>query len=286
MISDIATRLYAEVPRETLYHYTTFKGLLGIVQSRSLWASDVRYMNDSAELKHTADLIGREVGQRIAAGHARPLLLNRFLDWVKHRITNGHMLFGASFRANGNLLSQWRGYAGAGKGVSLGFDPDYVLRCAGQRGFRIGRCIYDPQDQRRLIAQVVDTVEQLAGDDEPDEGGSRQAFQRIESDLLRIAAVLKHPSFQEEEEWRLVSPVITDYLEAAVLFREGTSMLVPYVAFQFLPDGERPLVLDHVYLGPTAHDNIAMNSLKLFLDKQGASPTRGISYCQIPYRQQ
>ena len=54
---------------------------------------------------------------------------------------------------------------------------------------------------------------------------------------------------------------------------------------RFLPAGERSLALDHVYLGPTAHDNIAMNSLKLFLDKHRASPARGISYCQIPYRQ-
>jgi len=29
-----------------------------------------------------------------------------------------------SFRANGNLLSQWRSYSALGKGVSIGFDPD------------------------------------------------------------------------------------------------------------------------------------------------------------------
>jgi hypothetical protein len=34
---------------------------MGIVESRSLWASDIRCMDDSAEPKHTADLIRAEM---------------------------------------------------------------------------------------------------------------------------------------------------------------------------------------------------------------------------------
>lgn len=221
MIQDITSQLYADAPQERLYHYTSFNGLLGIVESRALWATDIRYMNDSAELKHTGDLIRTEVTRRIGAGHARPDLLNQFLDWVTHRITNGHMLFAASFRANGNLLSQWRGYSRLGKGVSLGFDPGYILGCAREQSFQIGRCIYSCEQQARLINQVVDAVETLAAEHEPGEGtgegsGSdsvyHTVFEKIESDLLRIAAILKHPSFREEEEWRVVSPVITNYV--------------------------------------------------------------------------
>ena len=129
MIQDITSRLYSDIPQERLYHYTNFTGLLGIVDRHALWASDIRCMNDSAELKHAADLIRTEITRRIGSGHAKPDLLNQFLDWVTHRITNGHMLFAASFRANGNLLSQWRGYSRLGKGVSLGFDPNYILTC-------------------------------------------------------------------------------------------------------------------------------------------------------------
>lgn len=61
MINDITEKLYADIPEERIYHSTNFNGLMGIVESRSLWASDIRYMNDSAELKHTADLIRAEV---------------------------------------------------------------------------------------------------------------------------------------------------------------------------------------------------------------------------------
>jgi len=293
MIKDITQRLYADIPREILYHYTTFSGLLGIVGSRALWASDIRYMNDSAELKHTADLIAREISRRIAAGHPNPNLLNQFLDWVSHRITNGHLLFGASFRSNGNLLSQWRGYSRLGKGVSLGFNPAYILKCAQAQSFQIGKCLYDPDEQRRLIVGVVDAVEALAEQrpEVPDSDNPcsslpyHAAFQRIEGDLLRIAAVLKHPSFEEEAEWRIVSPAITDYLNAPVLFREGASMLVPYVEFKFQPENGRPIALEHVFLGPTPNINISMNSLNMLLRKNRVTPARGADYCQIPFRQ-
>ncbi len=292
MIQDITAKLYSDTPRERLYHYTSFTGLLGIVGSKALWASDIRYMNDSAELRHTADLIRGEITKRIDAGHPRPDLLNQFLDWVTHRITNGHMLFAASFRSNGNLLSQWRGYSRLGKGVSLGFNPDYIVSCATRQSFQIGKCIYNCDQQERLIRRVVDAVEALAREDDGKASGEKQAgdrsyqgvFQLIESDLLRIAAILKHPSFREEEEWRIVSPVVTDYVKAQVLFREGTSMLVPYIQFDLLAESHAFIELEHLFLGPTPNITISMNSLAMFLAKSGIQPNKGISYCQIPYR--
>ena len=283
---EVLTRdLYADLPQSTLYHYTTFSGLLGIVRSRALWASDVRYMNDSAELRHTADLIGAEVRERIDGGQANSGLLSQFADWVAHRITNGHMLFGASFRSHGNLLSQWRGYSSPGKGVSLGFCPDYILDCARRQGFMIGKCIYEPSRQRALIRQVIDAVERLAAGGGGDrQAAYREAFAVMEADLLRIAAILKHPSFREEKEWRVVSPVIANTAEAPILFREGHAMLVPYIEFDLSIAGKPP-AMDHLYLGPTANVNISMNSLHMFLKQHGIVPSRGIDYCQIPFRQ-
>ncbi|MFT5699855.1 MAG: hypothetical protein ACI8ZB_002723 [Desulforhopalus sp.] len=292
MIHEITSKLYSDVPQERLYHYTNFKGLTGIVESQALWASDIRYMNDSAELKHAADLIKTEVNQRIAEGHAKPDLLNQFLDWVTHRITNGHMLFATSFRSNGNLLSQWRGYSRLGKGVSLGFDPDYIVRCADQQSFQVGKCIYSCKRQAQLISQVIDAVEALAQSDylenspqdERNDQSYHPIFHLIESDLLRIAAILKHPSFAEEEEWRVVSPVITDFVNAPVQFREGASMLLPYINFDLVSRDNGPVLLQHLFLGPTPNKTISMNSLTMFLAKNGIRPPRGISYCQIPFR--
>ncbi|OZG74502.1 hypothetical protein BTA51_05745 [Hahella sp. CCB-MM4] len=284
MIGSISAKLYSDNPTETLYHYTSYTGLMGIVESGTIWAGDIRYMNDSAELRHTADLIRQETAHRISGGHTNPVLLNSFFDWVSRRITNGHMLFGASFRANGNLLSQWRGYSTHGKGVSIGFSPSHILECSGQQGYQVGRCLYNPKAQQTLIAEVVDAVETMAATSKDNSASYVDLFRSIEVDLLRIAAILKHPSFQEEDEWRIVSPVVTDFMTSSVKFRQGTSMLVPYQEFHLKDRESGQMPLEHIFLGPTPNMELSMNSLTLYLTKQGIQPVQGLSYCQIPYR--
>ena len=32
-----------------LYHYTSLEGLLGVINSKSIWASHCKYLNDSLE---------------------------------------------------------------------------------------------------------------------------------------------------------------------------------------------------------------------------------------------
>ncbi|MEM9758147.1 MAG: DUF2971 domain-containing protein [Pseudomonadota bacterium] len=283
MINAITRSLFTTPPSETLYHYTSLSGMMGIIGSRELRASDIRYMNDSAELRHTLDLLNKQVTRRILSGVDRPEHLSAFLDWLGRLIVSGPMLFGASFRANGNLLSQWRGYSVHGKGVSLGFDPRDITRRAELQGFSIGRCIYDPQEQAQLIEEVIDAVETL-GLNQRAAATPSQRFEHIAEDLLRIAAVLKHPAFEEEQEWRLVSPMISGSQHAAVHFREGSSMLVPYYAFRLADEDALGVRLNHAYIGPSSNAELSMHSLRLYLEKQQAPPRDGVSYCQIPYR--
>ncbi len=284
MIKDIVAELYASRPRETLYHYTTFKGVFGIVQSKALWASDIRYMNDSAELRHTVDLIKRETRARIDRNSGSAKLLNAFGEWLNRKLTHGHLLFAASFRENGNLLSQWRGYSTVGKGVSLGFDPAMLEQRAQRQGFKIARCVYVEREQKALISQLVDAVEFLANDLAEVDGkvDYLAAFAKIETDLLTVAAVLKHPSFEEEAEWRVISPVYSEREVPDIKFREGSSMIVPHVEFS-LADG-RGLGLQHAFLGPSPNSQNSIDSLGMFLRLHDAEPKEGISDCMIPYR--
>ena|ERR1700732_3664945 len=40
-----------------LYHYTNTVGLQGILKSRSLWASDYRFLNDTREFHYGLDIV-------------------------------------------------------------------------------------------------------------------------------------------------------------------------------------------------------------------------------------
>ena len=284
MIDSINLRLFSAEPRDTLYHYTSLSGLLGIIGNQHLRASDVRFMNDSTELRHTLTLLQDHLMERLRSGTDCPQLLDEMRDWLGRRVAGGPLLFAASFRANGNLLSQWRGYSVHGKGVSLGFSPDVISACSKRQGFQVGRCIYDISEQRRLIEEIVDAVERLGTQNDPANGGSESVFESIEDDLLRIAALLKHPAFEEEDEWRVISPRIADVRHPSISFREGHSMLVPYYRFDLSAQPGGAPALEHVWLGPTSNQDLSMMSLARYLDSQGCRPRVGIDYSQIPQR--
>ena len=291
-LAALAHDLYAEQPQTTLYHYTSLSGVMGIVESGSLRATDIRFFNDAAEMKHTADLLRTAIALRGEESISNPRLLVQLQEWLSHRLTDGHMLNVACFTANGNLLSQWRSYCPTTKGASLGFLPEKISSAGTNQSFQVGKCVYDAKTQQKLAQKILETIEEVAqrrGENmdpsKRDPSNSfHDVFEEIEDDLLRVAALLKHPSFYEEQEWRTVSSVMTNYVEAPIEYREGPSMLVPFVKFHLPEAPDRRLDIEHVFLGPTPNVTNSMTSLSRYLSKKGASPRRGIQYCQIPYR--
>lgn len=292
-LAQLRENLYAEQPTEVLYHYTSLGALMKIVASGCLRATDIGFFSDAAEMKHAADILRIYISQRIEAQSPRSKLLFQFREWVSERIAGGHMQFVVSFTANGNLLSQWRSYCSHGKGVSIGIRPDAICRAAAAQSFRVGKCVYDNGTQRDIAGTIISEVEKLAesrGENtDPSKRHPSQSFhdvfEELEDDLIRIAALLKHGKFSEEQEWRVVSPIISNYVKHPIKYREGRYMLIPFMEFSLCAEGSAQLPLEHVYLGPTPAIGNSMTSLSRYLSKYGANPTRGVTYCQIPYRE-
>ena len=55
---SVAADAFSE-PTDTVFHYTRLKAFTEIVKHKHIFASDVRYMNDSAELTHAVELVRR-----------------------------------------------------------------------------------------------------------------------------------------------------------------------------------------------------------------------------------
>ncbi len=292
MLQEIVDELYGSRPRKPLYHYTSLHGLMGIVGAKILWASEIHYLNDAKELRHFADQLNREIARRMEQEHARTEMLRQFRDWLPSRISQGPMMFVASFTENGNLLSQWRGYCPHGKGVSIGFEPSSLIAAAAQASFSIGRCVYDSAAQASIAGGVVDTIVELAKKWEPSpkyhvSQSWYGLFESIEPTLLRIAALIKSGSFQEEQEWRVVSPTIVNYIEPPIKYREGISTLVPYLEVP-LPTKRNieseSLAICHTFVGPTPSPNLSINSVSKYLSQAGVKPNL-VSNSGIAYRQ-
>lgn len=283
-IERIAGELYAASPADILFHYTSLSAMQSIVESQSIWATDVRYFSDASELTYLMQALHRGIDERTE--HNQSEILRQFHRWLSDRLPQGNMVFAASFSVQGNLLSQWRAYCQPGKGVSLGFRPTAIERAAAEQTFSLGKCLYDQKEQGELVSRVLDAVQSLGEDVGMDSNRHPTqsffgVFERIENSPLRIGAVFKHPAFSEEVEWRAVSPVFTSYVNAGIRWREGLSMLVPYIHFR-LAASAATIPLSDVFVGPTPHFNSAMDSISRYLSSHHISP--GVFNCGIPYR--
>jgi len=286
MISPIVNKLFATKPKGTLYHYTSLKGAMGIIESGSIRATEIRFFSDAAEIKHMFNLL-RDGMTRFSLR-----LEYELTNWLSKRLTHKHRLFVASFTANGNLLSQWRSYSPAAKGINLGFNAAKLHASATRQSYEIGKCIYDPKIQNSVVTAILKRIGALAKlrektiDPLSEYTGTSyyDVFDEVAVDLLRIAALLKHPSFHEEEEWRVVSPIITNLEEVPIEYREGASMLVPFMNFRLPEASNACLDLERVTLGPTPNVDISMMSLADYFSSKGVTPRKGLAYCHIPYR--
>lgn len=284
LITDVLRALYAE-PQEgdVFFHYTSIAALQSIVSEQCLRASEIHYFSDAAELAHFASLLLNALRERRDAAESVASELSR---WIQIRLKDGHEVFVVSFTVQGNLLSQWRAYCPPGKGVSLGFAPAQIVAASRAQGFTVGRCIYGPEEQRRAASQVIDAVLRRCNDVGPNSHRAAaeaywDVFQEFEESLLKIGALFKHPAFKEKLEWRVVSPIVTNYRDTDIRYREGVSMLVPYVLFNLAIPGAEAFV-DTVFVGPTPHPSLAINSISRFLSR--SRRRIGVFNSQIPYR--
>ena len=271
------------IPDLILHHYTSGNGVLGIVETDSIWATRIQYMNDSKEFSHAIELADCYLREK--EEQASDELIKEFCKLVKSHLecAAGLTLYVACFSEVEDSLSQWRGYCPPSFGYSIGFNGDR-LKCIGeQQGFKLRKCIYDRNEQRRLVIEWAENSIQLlkahyAGEDDISE------YCRLKSGILlqtfvAFAPFLKHMSFKDENEWRLVSLIPTN--DPRTQLRPGKAMLIPHVAIKLNLANDKDLVWN-ARIGPTPHIDLAMNSMTLLFNKVYFK--NGIGPTSIPYR--
>jgi hypothetical protein len=273
-MSAIDSILKPTLPEE-LYHYTSPAGLLGIVKSRSIWASNIHYLNDEQEFAFGLAVV-RDVIARYDSAHDLEVLdqLMTTLDTIA-RTT----VFVASFSEIDDLLSQWRGYCPNGKGVSIGFRSKDLNAASQVQHFRLVRVAYDRQVAELVATELVEKSLRMRQEDQTIEPIAVAEFFAFQLSL--IAPALKHESFSEEREWRIVSPLIPSQ-RSQVGVRETAGRLVPY--FDFKLTERRHLRLGRVRVGPASDRTRALAGTTETLEIYEVA-VREVLPSSIPYRE-
>jgi hypothetical protein len=275
--SDAATifarfsSLVSRVPSGSLYHYTSQSGCVGIIESRTIWATKIQYLNDSEELAYSTKLLLAQL-EAMEQVTPEPAL---FFKQVRNAVASIALInvFTASFSEDGDLLSQWRAYCPAEGGYSLGFDSEELRRLAVSQGFTLAPCVYNVSEQIEYIDELLRaSFDRFLASGQSGWGGdlvlggaTTDTWALVQ--FLRVASFLKHPKFAEEREWRIVSGM-RSYGEPQVGFRPGKSMITPYFRFA-LAHPDKPVPLRQLYVGPTPHQMLADQAVRGLLLQSG-----------------
>jgi hypothetical protein len=266
---------------DTVHHYTGPKGFLGLLGTRKMWATEVRYLNDSEEFTYASSMI---------RGRLEELLKNpdqsddsiclrecvRALDLAPRL-----QLYVASFCANSDQLSQWRAYCPKEGGYSIGFSSAKLMKSTGSV---LLPCVYDVGTQVVLCETLLEAVLSLYRKDisRVDSNGQRLHLAAdFMSGFVYLAAALKHEGFREESEWRLMTRRSAEGVHVPK-YREGRGGIVPYVELAFSDKG-KCTALSTIVMGPNVHSQIGRGAVDRFL-KANAIECGDVRLSSIPYR--
>jgi hypothetical protein len=321
-----------------VYHYTTQKGLKGIIENKSLQFTNMFFLNDASEFKYTIDLakevlkkkldyaIGSLIGSHYnlkeqlndigsSIKHVDILKKKEIIDYLDYKLDFFHeydeaAYFVFSFSEDPDLLSQWRGYCSNGAGCCIGFDSEKLDEWSttlSRSRINFLQCEYNKNSQSDKISKSIDAAITTCIKEDifelvkkwkttpnslPD---STEALTKAERKrltmfglkflmkIIEYAPIFKHPTFFQENEWRLIK-YVDDNIKEEILFRPTGSMLVPYIKVEIpLVGGKLPVT--EIVIGPTNHPDLAKRAVKDLL-KKNSIPDVKVSNSKIPYRGQ
>ncbi len=255
---------------EIIYHYTTASGLLGILDTRTIWCTHVSYLNDTLEYKHGVYVYQRTLQSivdddelssdvRSTAKTALEVLVGH--TSIDALLDDPRRFYVASFSARDDDLSQWRAYGGSGPRFAIGFCAEELRKLHRMSGMRLEPVRYDSNKEMvTLRAQVLSRLQDLLHRGPTQLGTESDAraiplghlFALSQDSIASLSPLVKHDAFVAEAEYRLFSSPndLMSQPPPTPKFRSGKSYLIPYLALD-LSALDRPVV--SITVGPTAH---------------------------------
>jgi hypothetical protein len=262
LFPTLQQHLNTQLP-DHLWHYTSTAGLIGIVKSKKVWASQILMMNDAMEYKE-----GLEMYRLMLYNKLNNKFSGQLSAVERSFLEHSHSTVGAtnsnfyvfSLSTLRDSLSQWRAYAQDG-GFSIGFPAAHLKTVAATQQFVLAPCIYDHQLKGRILSEIVNFSlnEFLAQAKNTNEDNLEKLKETLSSTLMKrvagVAPFFKHRAFDEESEWRLVSPPLPPAFPE-IGFRPGAMGLIRHYEFNLVtPENPRLCTGEHetslvVVVGP------------------------------------
>lgn len=283
-------------PGEVVHHYTSTAGIIGMVENACIWASSIRSLNDGAEAQYGMDLI-RDEWQRSKSQHDKGLqhvigtILERSADLIDHS-----RIFVACASERGDDLGQFRNYGDVAVALAttgaLGLAedpvqfPDDLLYLSTGGSIHWRRVLYSRRKQRAAARDLFDGIAKDClkhGYTEHPPEYNDILFHTHMWWYSNLAPLMKHTSFEQEREVRLVR--LTSPRFTTPLHRASNLGVVPYVRLRTVapPDTPAPLPIRGVHVGITPYGEPAELGVRSLLNAHGYADA-SVTRTAMPFR--
>ncbi|MDQ0418993.1 hypothetical protein J2045_000003 [Peteryoungia aggregata LMG 23059] len=256
-----------------LFHYCNSHAFWSIISNRSIWLSDLSASNDSEEGRWMTRLL-MSLASKSPQEHSIWPTIALQVDAISSKFQT----FGFCLSDQGDMLSQWRGYADDAAGFSIGFNEDYFSRMGymSEHGVaKIEKVLYSSDQHIELIRERLASLnwKHLAFDLDTIDAVERAIIESIGGDVSSASPIsimlhdvpylIKNPAFSEERESRLI--LRSDLSNPGTQFRSRGSAIVAYRPLTLTDIVPQPIC--KVCIGPKNHTSQAL--VEAFLSKHG-----------------
>ncbi|MDP1947437.1 MAG: DUF2971 domain-containing protein [Nitrospirota bacterium] len=249
--------IISESPPRIIYHYTDIDGLLGMILTGKIWATHVSRLNDSSEYHHGMKIVADCVRNAMPAS-SKPLV-EKIISEFKRVET-----YVVSYSTKHDLLSQWRSYSGGKVGYCLGMATDGIATLNDSTPL-LEPVIYKDSLAQQVISKMVNRVDEYLQNNKFGDVEVGFLLGSVGGTLANLACTIKHPKFEEENEYRQFYQPGATSLQLEQNFRNGRFGLTPYVEVPFIEESRLPL--RSVTIGPCQDADPEIYIVKTLLEK-------------------
>jgi hypothetical protein len=280
-------------PPALLYHFTDAQGLIGIVDTGGIWATNASCTNDATEVTHALSVARKVLEKKSQAAPMTSAIVPSALRLLTEPIASSptelkFVSFIASFCGRVDKSAHWLHYGRQGLGYAIGFEPVGIQ----PTDWLSVPVLYDDSSQETMLSSIYNKIEAKSSEiiSRPSHQ-PRHIIEEVTSELLVmtariVAPCFKNHAFNEEEEWRVFklhieSPRISNKHMVTPEFRVANGRIIPYINLE-LPTGDQSPIRE-IVAGYQIDEAVTSESLR-FLFRKAGRPYPIVRKSDVPVR--
>ena len=199
-----STDKFVQKVGKTLWHYTSFPALDGILRKKEIWFGSATNVNDATEVIGFIDNLKQNIKNSITQNNIKPTCdVDKIFKEIYDRTSQKHLFMFCLSQALDDA-AQWDRYADYGRGVAIEFNTEALHNLLYYHGMIIGEQYYTQETRDhelyKLLSSYIST-------------GILEGFSNLDGfidNLVLCAFIHKHPTFTAEKEIRIAPYFVND----------------------------------------------------------------------------